>query len=702
VSKLNIKATPILKQLLNSKKRFVLSVGSSRSSKTYSMMQWIMLECLQNPNKGMLISVVRASFPSLRRTVYREFVDMLKSYNLYDENKHNKTEHLIEISGNYVEFFSLGDSQKIRGAKRTHLYLNEVNEIPYESAQQLFLRTEGRVFMDQNPSDVWHFSYRMKDREDVDYIHCFPGWTKVLSENGYKRIDAIKVGDKVMTRKGLKRVTKVYSNGLSYVNTYNIGGKMIDATPSHKFWSDEFGFKEIFLLPTQTTFSLYDDITNTWSNQKLNITELHSQNTQVNHISSLVVKLLETNQLDYIDIDGLEKLVTYQKDMKSTTSTEINSTTELKTSSVSQSKSIEEKQYLKDQKKVKKEDSSGLKVKKVKDQLANGLKEQTVKSYQNPNVYAEKQSIKQNTNQKRDTVQILVNQENLCQFKERKSERDNVNGVKMNLMQLGQKSNIVQKNVKVPVFDLEVEDEHEYIVEGILVSNSTYKDNPFLTKATIDQIESYKDVDENFYRVYALGLPGFATTTIYTNWKEYNDKSVKVYNEEGEEQQFYDEFCYGLDVGYGHAMALTKCHFKDDTVWVEEVIFRSGLTSNDLISLMNDMQLDKHKHIWVDAAAPAMVEDLRRAGYDAKSADKSVKEGIDMIKSKNLFINTNSTNLINEIRRYQWKSKDEVIIYEPVKVNDDLVDSMRYAIWNYYRDTIRYNNNDIDIEFLDL
>jgi hypothetical protein len=117
---------------------------------------------------------------------------------------------------------------------------------------------------------------------------------------------------------------------------------------------------------------------------------------------------------------------------------------------------------------------------------------------------------------------------------------------------------------------------------------------------------------------------------------------------------------------------------------------------------MNDMQLDKHKHIWVDAAAPAMVEDLRRAGYDAKSADKSVKEGIDMIKSKNLFINTNSTNLINEIRRYQWKSKDEVIIYEPVKVNDDLVDSMRYAIWNYYRDTIRYNNNDIDIEFLDL
>lgn len=366
------------------------------------MLQWIFLTCMQNPNKGLYISVVRASFPSLRRTVYREFVDLLKQHGVYSEDKHNKTEHLIELNGNYVEFFSLGDSQKVRGAKRDYLYLNECNEIDYESAQQLFLRTTERVFMDQNPSDAWHWSFKMKDRDDVDYIH------------------------------------------------------------------------------------------------------------------------------------------------------------------------------------------------------------------------------------------------------------------------------------------------------------STYKDNPFLSEATIKQIESYKDTDENFYRIYALGLPGFATTTIYTHWKEYDDKSVKVYNEEGEEQSWYDDYVYGLDVGYNHAMALTKCYFKEDTVWVEEVIYRSGLTSNDLISLMNDMNINKNVTIWVDAAAPAMVEDLRRAGYDAKSADKSVKEGIDMIKSKKLNINTNSTNLINEIRRYQWKSKDEQIIYEPVKVNDDLVDSMRYAIWNYYRVTQKYNNNDIDIEFLDL
>lgn len=401
MSKLNISGTPVLNELIKSNKRFVLSVGSSRSSKTFSMLQWIVIECLKRSNQGIYISVVRASFPSLRRTVYREFVDLLKSLNMYSDDKHNKTEHVIEVAGNYVEFFSLSDSQKVRGAKRTHLYLNECNEIDYESAQQLFLRTEERVFMDQNPSDVWHWSFKMKDRDDVDYIH------------------------------------------------------------------------------------------------------------------------------------------------------------------------------------------------------------------------------------------------------------------------------------------------------------STYKMNPFLTKATVNQIESYKDTDENFWRIYGLGLPGFATTTIYSHWKEYKEKDIKVYNEEGVEQPFYDSYAYGLDVGYGHAMALTKCYFKDDTVWAEEVIYQSALTSLDLIKLMNDLNIDKDADIWVDAAAPAMVEDLKRAGYSARSADKSVKEGIDMIKSKKLFVNVESVNLISELRRYQWKTKNEQIIYEPVKIADDLCDSFRYCVWNYYRITKRRDDYDFDIDIID-
>lgn len=398
-----IKGTKVLSKLLKSTKPFVLSVGSSRSSKTHSMLQWIIIECGKRKDEGIYISIVRESFPSLRRTVLREFTDMLKALGMYEESKHNKTENVIEVLGNFVEFFSLSDSQKIRGAKRTHLYLNECNEVDYESAQQLFLRTTERKFMDCNPSDIWHWSMKMQNNENCDYIH------------------------------------------------------------------------------------------------------------------------------------------------------------------------------------------------------------------------------------------------------------------------------------------------------------STYKDNPFLSQETIKQIESYKDTDENFYRVYALGLPGYAITTIYTSYEFYSDRDLLIDDILGESkpQNKWDTFCYGLDVGYSHQMALTKCYFKDDTVWVEEVIHMSGLTTGDLITMMNDIKIDKEKDIWCDAAAPAMVEDLRRSGYNAKSADKSVKEGIDMIKSKKLYINNDSTNLINELKRYSWKTKGEQIIYEPVKVMDDLCDSFRYAIWNYYRITKRNDDYNFDVDIID-
>jgi hypothetical protein len=58
--------------------------------------------------------------------------------------------------------------------------------------------------------------------------------------------------------------------------------------------------------------------------------------------------------------------------------------------------------------------------------------------------------------------------------------------------------------------------------------------------------------------------------------------------------------------------------------------------------------------------------------------------------------------LIDELRRYSWKTKNEQIIYEPVKLNDDLCDSMRYAIWNYYRDTQKRDAYDFDINWIDL
>ena len=139
-----------------SDKRFILNQGSSRSSKTYSLCQALILFAMQNPD--MVISVVRKTFPSLRATIMRDFFGLMKEYNLYNSKYHNKTEHTYSFpNGTVVEFFSVDNEAKVRGRKRHIILINEANELWDEDFQQLNMRTELCVIADYNPSsnDCW-------------------------------------------------------------------------------------------------------------------------------------------------------------------------------------------------------------------------------------------------------------------------------------------------------------------------------------------------------------------------------------------------------------------------------------------------------------------------------------------------------------------------------------------------------------------
>jgi len=369
---MQIKATKVLKKMKASEQRFILSVGSSRSSKTYSVYQWILLYCVENQNKGKWISCIRRSFPSLKRSILREFVKFLQDMELYSDKKHNKSSHVIELFGNYIEFFSLDNYEKVKGAKRNVAYLNEITEIEYEPANQIFLRTTEKVIMDMNPSDTNHWVWEMRKSDDVDYIH------------------------------------------------------------------------------------------------------------------------------------------------------------------------------------------------------------------------------------------------------------------------------------------------------------STYKDNPFLEPDVVKQIESYKEVDDNYWRIYGLGLPGISTTTIYSHWKTYKENELN-------EKHIINQ-CFGLDIGYNHKTCLVRLRETKDGLYFTEEIYSSGLTTGDLLDLITSKGLKDN--IYCDSARPDIIEDLKRKRLLAKGAEKAIKEGILYLKSKPIYIDENSTNLLEEIKHYRWKSVGEVILDEPIKLNDDGMDAMRYAAYS--------------------
>jgi len=120
--------------------RFIINEGGSRSSKTYSLCQMIIVYSLQN--RGKVTSIIRKTFPALRATVMRDFLEIMKEMDLYDVNSHNKSEHIYTFpNGSIVEFFSVDDEQKIRGRKRDLAWCNEANELFYDDFTQLNMRT---------------------------------------------------------------------------------------------------------------------------------------------------------------------------------------------------------------------------------------------------------------------------------------------------------------------------------------------------------------------------------------------------------------------------------------------------------------------------------------------------------------------------------------------------------------------------------
>lgn len=167
---MKIKVNKVYGHLKRSTKKIVVEQGGTRSGKTYNILLWIIFHyCSKNHDKT--ITIARKTFPAVRSSVMRDFFDILKQVDLYREENHNKSSHEYLLNGNRVEFISMDQPQKIRGRKRDLAFLNEANELNYEDWQQIIFRTNGRIIIDYNPSDTFHWIYdRVIPRDDADFF----------------------------------------------------------------------------------------------------------------------------------------------------------------------------------------------------------------------------------------------------------------------------------------------------------------------------------------------------------------------------------------------------------------------------------------------------------------------------------------------------------------------------------------------------
>jgi len=163
----DFKYTTAIKKLRALKKRIKVVPGGTSAGKTFGILPILIDKAIKN---DMLeISVVSESIPHLRRGAIKDFLKIMKATNRYIDGNWNRS-HLkyTFTNGSYIEFFSADDDSKLRGARRNVLYINECNNVHYESYTQLAMRTSQDIWLDYNPTgNFWIDEVKLSNESET-------------------------------------------------------------------------------------------------------------------------------------------------------------------------------------------------------------------------------------------------------------------------------------------------------------------------------------------------------------------------------------------------------------------------------------------------------------------------------------------------------------------------------------------------------
>lgn len=192
---MQIDTNVVCEHLLYSDKKIIIEQGGTRSGKTYNILLWIIFHyCSQNHKK--IITICRKTYPALRTSAMRDFINILREYGIYREDDHNKSSSEYILRGNLIEFISLDQPQKVRGRKRDLLFINEANELFWEDWQQLIFRTQEKIVIDYNPSEEYHWIYdKVIPREDADFYQTTYKDNPYLEKTIIEEIERLKETD---------------------------------------------------------------------------------------------------------------------------------------------------------------------------------------------------------------------------------------------------------------------------------------------------------------------------------------------------------------------------------------------------------------------------------------------------------------------------------------------------------------------------
>jgi len=283
--------TTAINKILALKKRIKIVQGGTSAGKTYGIIPILIDRAAKTPNTE--ISVVAESIPVLRRGALRDFLKIMKSINRFVDERYNKSLLKYEFSnGSFIEFFSADvDASKLRGGRRNILYINECNNISFESFNEMSIRTKDEVFLDYNPTAEFWVQTELEGQEDAEKI--------ILT---YKDNEALDQGIISQIEKNIKKAeTSNYWKNWVDVYVNGVMGKLEGIVFSN--------WKQIDTIPTEARligigldFGYTNDPTSIIEVYKLNETRILNEVTyQTGLLNSDIAKLLPKNVPVYAD-----------------------------------------------------------------------------------------------------------------------------------------------------------------------------------------------------------------------------------------------------------------------------------------------------------------------------------------------------------------------------------------------------------------
>jgi phage terminase large subunit len=204
------KRTTATNKVLALKRRIKIIQGGTSASKTYSILAVLINKAVTIPS--LEISVVAETIPHLRRGALKDFIKILKWTNRFNENQFNKSLLTYEFkNGSVIEFFSADDSSKLRGARRDILYINECNNVTFDSYNELAIRTRKEVYLDFNPANEFWVHTELKNEPDSDFLILTYKDNEALDQSIIDQIEKNK--EKAKTSTYWANWWKVYGEG---------------------------------------------------------------------------------------------------------------------------------------------------------------------------------------------------------------------------------------------------------------------------------------------------------------------------------------------------------------------------------------------------------------------------------------------------------------------------------------------------------